>query len=813
MTESDVEDISMDGEDSWNLVLFPRFADDEDPDTVKQKLSTTLKVDGAKVESWYDAEGPTILLKGVARDVADRYMQAILQCGATCNIQQSGQSGGLSLVPKSRKMDFFICPSCQYEEEVPIGTEYEQCPKCGLFMAKWEERMKEEREKEAIRRRLMRDARLKEDREDQLKRKRDELERLRKLEREIMLELGIKPPGRYMRFFESHPFSMSTAFAVLIVATSTLVLFYVNQYLDAQKHAELLAAQPSEKIQRIAPVIADAVKLQQNGNLGTMSELANVTTVMRGNSGPSQDHIIKAAQQMMQGAGASPFVDVAGRMNPPGNRTRPGPDGGAPQPVNIDTIGGISGLTGVTRFDNSTLDAMSPPLLEHGQEKVLDLLAEKRMVQDPADPKKRIIVDELDEMDGSMIVKLMNTLQKDQECDQYIRGNINILLADGKMDEANVLADDIKNPVVRIRALGDIMVAMLDKDPNAAIKGQMNMVALELDKLTDVDIKATSLLALGERLASAGASGEPDQQIDAVANMIRASKDTKQKAALSADLAVAYLKSGNRPRARAQFNAAVSMAGQVKDTADRISAFARIAKRFYDARDTTLANKILSEAQLLAATELPVAARSRVFGEIAIAQGYMGDLAGAQTSISNAGVGEGADQLRAKLAESLIGLDKFYEAQSVMDSLSDEVEYNRLEVRMISSMLHTGRLAQAETRLAQVGARARNIADPAQRGLVLSQYGRLFARAGLKTEAKKFFDEALDMGNSLKGRKKAVNRGIVALDEARALMISRGENTLSELRESVVRDPVGSEINATGRIIKLLPESVQAEAT
>lgn len=813
MTDSDADDISMDGEDSWNLVLFPKFADDEDPDTVKQKLSATLKVDADKVEGWYHAEAPTVLLKGVAKDVADRYMQAILQCGATCNIQQSGQDGGLSLVPKSRNMDFFICPSCEYEEEIPKGTKYEQCPKCGLVIAKWEERMKEEREKEAIRRRLMRDARLKGDREEELKRKRAELERLRKLEREIMLELGIKPPGKLMMFFQSYPFSMSTAFAILIVAMSTVVLFYVNQYLDEQKHEALLAAQPSEKIQQIAPVMADAVKLQQNGNQGTISELADVTTVMRGDSGPSQDQIVKAAQQMMKGADSATFVNVAGKMNPPGTKTQPGPDGAPAQPVNIDTIGGISGLTGVKTFDNSTLNAMSPPLLEHGQERVLGILAEKRMVPDPKDPKKTMIVDELDEMDGSMIVKLMNTLQKDQEWDQFIRGNINALLADGKMDEANSLSENIKNPVVRIRALGDIMVAMLDKDANAVIKGQMNSVSLELDKMSDVDIKATSLLALGDRLAAAGAPGEPDRQIDYVAELIRNSKDMMQKATLSADLAVAYLKSGNRAKARAQFNAAVNMAGRIKDTADRIAAFTRIAKRYYDARDTTLASKILSEAQLLAATQLPVAGRSRVFGEIAIAQGYMGDLAGAQASIDNAGVGEGAQQLQAKLAESLIGLDKFYEAQSVMDNLTDDVEYNRLEVRLISSMLHSGRLEQAKTRLAQVGQRARKIGDPSQRGLVLSQYGRLFARAGMKDEAQKYFSEALDLGKSLSGRKKAVNRGIVALDEARALMVTTGAETLAELKESIVKDPVGSEITSTKRIIKLFPESVQEQAS
>ncbi len=76
-------------------------------------------------------------------------------------------------------------------------------------MAKWEERKAEEEEKDKIRRRLMRQQRLADDREADLDRKRAELERLRKLEAELMAELGIKPPSALMRLFQRHPFGMT----------------------------------------------------------------------------------------------------------------------------------------------------------------------------------------------------------------------------------------------------------------------------------------------------------------------------------------------------------------------------------------------------------------------------------------------------------------------------------------------------------------------------------------------------------------------------------------------------------------------------
>ncbi len=194
-----------------------------------------------------------------------KYVDAILKCGAQANLQPSGDdksSWSLEDMTKAEVIDYFVCPSCEHEEEFPRGEKPEQCPKCGLVIAKWKEKMKEEAEKEKIRRRLMRDQRLQGDRHADIEAKRAELERLRKLEREIMEELGIKPPGTLWIFFEKYTLPMSFAVTVMIIAATGVMFHFVDQWLEAQAYEEKVAEAPSDEIQGIAPVMAAAVQLQ-----------------------------------------------------------------------------------------------------------------------------------------------------------------------------------------------------------------------------------------------------------------------------------------------------------------------------------------------------------------------------------------------------------------------------------------------------------------------------------------------------------------------------------------------------------------------
>ncbi|MBS04796.1 MAG: hypothetical protein CMQ24_19095 [Gammaproteobacteria bacterium] len=69
---------------------------------------------------------------------------------------------------------------------------------------------------------------------------------------------------------------------------------------------------------------------------------------------------------------------------------------------------------------------------------------------------------------------------------------------------------------------------------------------------------------------------------------------------------MAHLEDGDKREANRRFDQALNIAGQISGHADRLIAVTRLAPRYYDARNTTLAHKILSDAQRHAVEGLDV---------------------------------------------------------------------------------------------------------------------------------------------------------------------------------------------------------------
>lgn len=799
--------------DTVNLVIYPEVQDGQALEEVKESLCKTLGVDAATVDSWYSTEQPTAILKDVDEETASKYLEAIQQVGAQCNLQPSGddKSGwSLEQMTAADIKDFFICPSCEHEEHVGRGAKIEQCPECGLVIAKWEEKMREEAEKEKIRRRLMRDQRMKGDRDAELDSKRAELERLKALELEIMKELGIRPPSQLWQIFERYTISLSFAITAAIVLATGITFRYVDNYVEKMAAEELAAETASEEIQGIAPTVASAIELQQNGNGQMMEEMASVSQEMRGATNESREQIVQAAQQMMKGVDPQQFLAAAGQMALPKMSAKLSQGEVAPAPVNIDTIGGVSGMQGISSFAPQELTAMSPPLLEHGHEQILSVLTEKRVIKDPYNPEAPdIIVEAIDEMDGSAIVDLMSSIAKDQEWDQFMLSHVKNYVLEGDVESAEKLADRIKNPVVRIEGFGVIMEQHVLNENAGDVKVLNARVRLDLAKIKDADARARVILDLGRRMAVAGNGAEPYQSMEKVAALAADSDERLEEAFLTARLAVSYTEIDDLGQAKRLLNNATQIAGRLPELSQRISAFSRIAQRYYDARNNTLAAEILSEASILAATELEQQERSIAFGEIAVAQAYTGDFAGARMSIDNAAEGRAKQQLIAKVAESLIGESRYYEALYWMESLSNETQYSRLELRLSSALFYEGRTREALNRMEQSVPRMQRIYELSERGLLTSQYARFFSRLGRETRSEELFVEAEKISQQMTGRKSQVNLALVALDRARVFQLARANEIVrDELTDTVVKDPIDTEILATERIIKnLLPES------
>ncbi len=798
----------------YNLIFFPTVKPGEDEAEVRSKLAIRLKVEPEKVDSWFLAGKPTLLLKEVAPDVADRYMQAILECGGSCNMQPSGSDGkgSLSLIPKPANVELFFCPSCEYEEELEVGKTYEQCPECGLVIAKWAEKQDEERKKEAIRRRLLRDARLKEEGNSEEQRRKEELAELKRLEAEIMKELGIKPPSKLWQIFSQRPVSISVSVGILLVTLSSVISFYVSEYLDEKERAEFVAAPPSEEIQELAPAMAGAVGLQLSGNQAMVDELAQATQMLSG-QGINPQALTKAAEQMMKGASNDEFITQANasvslKSSTPGGLGEP-----APVSVNRDTLGGVVGLPGVSDISKEELVNTRQGEVDHGYEQVASVLTYKLQLPDPENPNgPDILVDQIDRLDGSKVVALLKSLSKDLEWDTFLFAQVENFLNEDRWNQGSELANLIQNPVIRAEAIIAAIERLAFEDPNRDFKLPLARLGVTLRDIKSLDSQAKYWLLMADKLSAAGVPDQPSGIFRRVADLAEDADDPAEEAMVLARLATGYVRQMDNGEAKKLFSRAMT-AGAKADVSARIRAFTQIANRYYDARNLTLAGEILAEAQVLAATELMTSARAPAFATIAAAQFYQGDMTGGVNSINNAATGDAFEKLLSQLISGLIDAGDYYKAQSLMNRIAEPAVSQRLAVRLISRVANLESERKARSLLLEYAPLPGLIENPTQDALLMSQFGRLHLRLRQPDQAERLFNDALRIADRQGGRKAEVLRGMVALDQARGLWIGSAKETLERVTELIVLEPISSEVAATERTIKnQLPEAVRERA-
>lgn len=796
--------------DLYNLIFFPTVKAGEDEAEVRSKLSAKLKVDAGKVDQWFETGTPTLLLKEVAADVADRYMQAILDCGGNCNMQPSGGDSktSLSLQPKPTNVELFVCPNCEHEIELDPGQVIEQCPACDLVLAKWEERQEEERKKEEIRRRLLRDARFQNEAQSEEQRKKDELAELKRLEAEIMKELGIKPPSKFWQMFSQRPLSFSISGGILLVAVSSLISFYVSDFLDSQAKEAVASEPASEEIQAISPMLVDSVGLQLSGNQAVVDELAAATQLLSGQNFDAKG-LTKAAEQMMKGAGNEGFIQQANATSALKTTTPGGLGEPAPVAVNRNTLGGVSGLPGIDEIPEEMRSEFRQGELTHGQESVIDVLSHQMQLPDPKNPNGAdILVDKIDKLDGSALADLMKSLSRDLEWDRYLLSHVYDYLSIGRMDQAGELTNVINNPSVKIEGLLAEIDHLVQKDPDADLKFLIARFSIELNKIEGKALRARFWTRLATLLTQAGVADEPYTTLERVESIADDEGDPGVKAAVLAQLAVAQLETINVSKAQILFKQAMVEASKASTVADRIAAFGMIARRYYDARNLTIASEILSEAQVLAATELKTYERAPALTSIAAAQLYMGDLNGALQSVRNAASGSAREAILVELTSWMIDEGNLFVAQSLIQSLRKSESTYKMAIRLIGKIANEGDERKARAMLSEYSPEPSRISDPSERALILSQFARLHLRLRQPDSADQMFREAYSISDQLSGRKAAVTRGMIALDQARGLWVSQAKEAILDVTESIVAEPISSEITATERVIKnLLPES------
>jgi hypothetical protein len=794
--------------DAFNLV-FVRIEDGKDPQDVKQKLSAALKTDLDRVQDWIDADGPVTLLKEVDEETAQKVKQVVTRCGGRAIIERvelEESVGGLSLVPKKfRTTEDFVCPACGFHKDVAIGEVVETCDSCGTVIAKWRERQRLEKEKEEIRKRLLREAEGAEMSEEERRRKEEELARLRQLEDEIRRELGLKGPGPLWRFFERHPVTVSLVVCNLVVALSVSATYLYTRYLRAAEQTALEASEPTLEMTQMAPVMASAVQVQQTGNQQLMAEMANVSGVLNGAQPQDTQAIQDAATTMMKGAGSNRFMDLVNSQLGQGPSAAGTPAGKA---TPRDTMGAVTGLAGVPAFAPGELPAAASPAA--GSELVLEVFAKPDQVMatdvNPQAPPRNAI----EQLDGSAVIDLVKSLAGDHEWGHFLLGQASALVRAGKFDEADAVTALIADGAARAMALAELQVALgLASRPLDAKLIEPRLGAA-VASVGDPQARTDLQLRLAAIRAAAGDKAEPAATLNALRQGIDALQDDYERALSLAALGRAQFEAGDRATARSLFAQAVGAAGRVQPKARRLTAFARMAPVYHRVRATTLASQMLAEVAQLAASELDESESARVFAELAVAHALTGDLAGARLALANTGSLQAQLQVATRQAEAMIASGQHFEAMEVIARITDATLANRLLLRAAAEQAVAGAVEPARRLLDDVAVRLRLVGDPYERAVMQAKLGRLYARHGEATLASEQFGSALAFAGD--GPKADVTRVTIAMEQAQALRLEDSLQSLAGLQNPAFGEPVETAVHAIRDVSRHFPPAAGSTA-
>lgn len=428
----------------------------------------------------------------------------------------------------------------------------------------------------------------------------------------------------------------------------------------------------------------------------------------------------------MKGVGADAFIQTAIKSPNEKKLTFSSPGEPLQSPVNTDTIGGISGLSGESSFEYAILGEMAPAMAQQGKDEILSLMSKSISVINPDNlGGPNISVNELSTLDGSSIVNLLRSVSQDLEWDLFLSSHIKSYLGRGDFTLAYDTALYIQTPLIKVRQLIRITDKVVVNDPHADLKFKIPNINAALAKLNDVGSRIRLRLNLAKRLGNNGFASEPYDSMKLMEKELERTKGALNKSIIAGHLALAYVSVVDRERTQELFSLAIKNAGDINDKANRISAFTLMALRYYDVRNVTIANEILTEAQQFAATDLPSIERSQVFGKIALAQLYLDDLDGAFAAIGNASRDKAKDQLIVQLSESLIRYDRTYLARKLLNEVDDALLYHQLALKISTRLYYDDARDEAAGLLGMTISTLNDISSTSQRCLIMSHYARL----------------------------------------------------------------------------------------
>ncbi len=774
-------------------VVFVRLADHQDPKQVRVMLAKALKTEETRIQTWIDARAPVTLLREVDQKTAEQVRKVALKCGAICTLEknQPDEDAGLSLVPKKyRTTQTFICPQCEYEKEIPLGTDVEVCDSCGLVIAKWEQKITADKRKEVRRKKSLRDARLQESSKEHELRKKAELERLTGAIAELRQEMQIKGPGRFWQFFEKYTLPVSLSVATLIILVTVTSYYSYSRYRDNSDRQALLVQEPSEQIRSLAPALASGASLEASGHRQLLSEMADVANALRGQDVSRASEMGAAAILMLKGAGSGPFMQLAADAGIARVPVLPKPETATSSRAGRHVAG--TDMPGV----EETASVSLPPLLyrESPTDSLLDLFGKSARSAGDSGDRDALPIDAVDRLNGSKLMDLLISLRQDPLWHKFLEQQAMHLLEEDRIEDAQEIAMQIRNPAIRARVFVEIAGRLVQQERPLEMKVYKARISMELDRMGSAEQQVRFISYMTGRLAEAGDDSQLENAVDQIEERIEEHTENYTKAILESYLAIIQMNAGQLDLASTSLQRAVKTAGNIESKTKRLSAFSRIAQRYYDARDTTIANAILNEIASMAANGLRADERTRVIAEVALAQGYVGDLPGAFQSIKNTRDPGTRNQILKRLVQYLIGDTDYFKAMQVIDRESEPLTRNSLLLQLAEALIGAPNNEFARLVLQKAAVQSQLLEDSEQKSLELSKMACLFARLGDKKIARLYFKQALMP--QWTGRKGEITRAAIAIDQAHALMFAESQQTLDLMEDQVIVESVETTLSS-----------------
>ncbi len=270
--------------------LFDIFIKGIDPERISEEKE--IKIQAAKVLQISLSELDELLAqpngacirRGSPEDEAKQYQRTLSKLGLVCIYAHAKRLTNLELIPLEEEIlaTSLICPSC--EHEMPIEEdepEPEKCEKCGISIAKFLEQQQQEKEREAIKAKLLASQTI--IKNQTTKKQQEEAEKQRKLDLEKQVLQELHGSGEVEK----------TVNVKLLVISGGLILLTAGvSYLLSQ------SPKPPVKIATSTPALT--TNSQEQSTTNSNIQLATPDAKMAAAKGVSQQGAPMTAQQAMQ---------------------------------------------------------------------------------------------------------------------------------------------------------------------------------------------------------------------------------------------------------------------------------------------------------------------------------------------------------------------------------------------------------------------------------------------------------------------------------------------------------------------------------